>query len=251
MRNLEENYCDFLLLYVAGDGTDTERMKFERHLSTCSSCMAELQETAEVWNAIPLLIEETDAPRDLKAEVLGGIFGNDPAKETEESTREFLPVKQFRSRWIQHRIALIGSAAVLILATGYLLFSATGPGEKKQITTAAVLPPSQVLKTYTLNAVDSSMPTASGTAWVLQGEEKNQVVVQLKGLSKTNGNEAYQVWLIHDGKRYNCGTLLADADGTGVLTYLIKKESVFDAIGVTLEPDAKGTQPRGKKVLGT
>lgn len=251
MRNPEENYCDFLLLYVAGDGTETERIAFERHLPTCSSCMAELQETAEVWNAIPFLMEETDAPRDLKAEVMGGIFGSDTAKETEESSREFLPVKQLRPRWIQYRIALIGSAAALIFAAGYLLWSSVGPGQKKEITTAAVLPPSQVLKTYTLNAVDSSMPTAAGTAWVLQGEEKNQIVVQLKGLSKTNGDEAYQVWLIHGNKRYNCGTLLVDGNGTGVLTYLIMKEATFEAIGVTLEPDANGTYPRGKKVLGT
>ena len=53
-------------------------------------------------------------------------------------------------------------------------------------------------------------------------------------------------------KRYNCGTVNVDEDGNGVLTYNISaKYSGFDAVGVTLEPDANSDIPRGKKVLGT
>jgi hypothetical protein len=43
-----------------------------------------------------------------------------------------------------------------------------------------------------------------------------------------------------------------DDQGNGVLTYNISAKYIgFDAVGVTLEPDANGDQPRGKKVLGT
>ncbi|MEB3100594.1 anti-sigma factor [Ferviditalea candida] len=70
--------------------------------------------------------------------------------------------------------------------------------------------------------------------------------------SLIKGDEAYQVWLIKDGIRHNAGTLRADHQGNGVLTYRLNgDDKAFDAIGITLEPDSHGTRPRGKKVLGT
>lgn len=240
MRNHEETICDDLLLYAAGDGTQAERIEFEHHLATCAACRAELADLKEVWEAMPLLADPTDVLDDLKAEVMRGIFGG--------GEEESAPIVPKRRTGI---VSIAAVAAVLLLASGYALWSA-GSGKDEYVSgISTVQTPMQVLKTYKLNAVDRTMPAAAGTVWLLGGEEKNQVVVHLQGLSMTSGDEAYQVWLIHDGERYNCGTLLVDGQGTGVLTYSIKKEAAFEAIGVTLEPDAKGTQPRGKKVLGS
>lgn len=234
MNNGQPNHCDFLLQYAVGEGTREERQSFERHLSSCTSCRTELDELKEIWESMPLLTEETEVPSDLKNEVMGHIFGETSMK----------PTRKWRARSV-----VAGAAAVLLLAVGVTLWSVND--KKQTAVTVNFQPPTNVLHTYALNSADAAMPSAKGTAWVVQGEEKNQVIVHLQGLEKSNGDEVYQVWLIHDGKRYNCGTLKANDQGLGMLAYSIKKETTFEAIGVTLEPDANGTQPRGKKVLGS
>jgi hypothetical protein len=137
------------------------------------------------------------------------------------------------------------------------LWSHTFIQKPTNLTGGALNQPAEVLKTFELKPVDDSMPLAKGTAWVLKHGDTNNVVVNLTGLKKTRGDWTYQVWLIRTAsdntkKRYNCGTMNVDDSGNGVLTYPISAKNIgFDAVGVTLEADAKGTQPRGKKVLGT
>ncbi|GIP40813.1 hypothetical protein J31TS4_40930 [Paenibacillus sp. J31TS4] len=239
MRNHEETICDDLLLYAAGEGTQADRIEFERHLSTCPACRAELANLREVWEAMPLLADQTDVPDDMKSDVMSGIFGR------EADGPVLIPPKRRTGLF-----SIVAAAVVLLLASGYALWSAGSGKDEYAFDANTVQTPMQVLQTYKLNAVDRAVP-AAGTVWLLEGKENNQVVVHLQGLPMTSGDEAYQVWLIHNGERYNCGTLLVDGQGTGVLTYPIKKEAAFEAVGVTLEPDSKGTQPRGKKVLGS
>lgn len=109
--------------------------------------------------------------------------------------------------------------------------------------------PAEIMHTFQLKSVESTMPTASGTAWVLQNGDVHNVVINLQGLQETKGDTAYQVWFNRNGKRYNCGTLRVDEKGTGVLTYSIPvkgKDFQIDSFGVTLEPDSNGLTPRGR-----
>ena len=70
----------------------------------------------------------------------------------------------------------------------------------------------------------------------------------LFGAAETQGDEAYQVWLIKDGQRSSAGTFrVSDTSrGIGLLAMPIQGGKLdFDAIGITLEPDEHGSQPRG------
>ncbi|CAG7644465.1 anti-sigma factor domain-containing protein [Paenibacillus allorhizosphaerae] len=112
--------------------------------------------------------------------------------------------------------------------------------------------PAHVLGAYNLKPFDPAMPAARGQAWLMKQGGTMQLVLQASGLPELQGEQAYQVWLVKNGDRVNGGTFRVDAQGNGVLTYKIDEaERSFDTIGITLEPDPKGTKPRGKKVLGT
>jgi anti-sigma-K factor RskA len=108
------------------------------------------------------------------------------------------------------------------------------------------------VNSYLLQATNNATSLSKGSAWMYEQGGKKTLVLHLQGLSATQGTEAYQVWLIHDGKRQSAGVFRVDSQGTGVLAYEMQDPSLpFEAIGITLEPDPHGTQPRGKKVLGT
>jgi hypothetical protein len=122
--------------------------------------------------------------------------------------------------------------------------------EVTELREQAKIPP-EVIQVYTLKTASPAIDSSKGQAMLYKQGDKKQLVFQLQGLSKTKGTEAYQVWLIDDGNRKSAGTFHVDEQGNGFLTYQMQEEISFDAIGISLEPDANGTQPRGKKVLGT
>ncbi|WNR45934.1 anti-sigma factor [Paenibacillus roseipurpureus] len=234
MKELEPVDCSYLINYLTGECTEWERASFERHLRTCDSCREELPELQSVWLSLPFQMEEVEVPSDLKSQVMNAI-----AKEPRRKRRSFT--------WMYGLTAVIILGIVVGTVWNYNPFTST-----KETTQESVDLPAEVVNTFELTSADTAMPSASGTAWVVKHGDMNKVVVNLSGLKETQGDWTYQVWLNHNGKKYNCGTLHVDKKGVGVLAYDVNvKELKIDSIGVTLEPDPNGTQPRGKKVLGS
>lgn len=243
---------DELVSYAIGECTEKEKRLINDHLASCPSCRQEVNELREAWALIPFQIpypaENVDVPADLKAEVMEAIF------ESKEK-----PVPAYVLSWKQriathlkawmptpHRFVMAGMAIALV---GVLWNNLQ---LRQQLATYDSFQPAQVVQSYTLQAPPNAYALAKGTAWMYEQGNKKKLILHLQGLSPTQGSEAYQVWLIHDGKRQNAGVFLVDHQGTGVLTYELQDPGqTFEGIGITLEPDAEGTQPRGKKVLGT
>jgi hypothetical protein len=145
-------------------------------------------------------------------------------------------------------------AAIIVGLIIGALWNGTLSTKPAKLAVAPLNQPVEVIRSFDLKSADAANPSATGTAWLVQQGSTNNVVVNLKGLKKTQGDWTYQVWLIRkdSNKRYNCGTLNVDDKGEGVLTYYINPKYIgFDAVGVTLEADPNGDQPRGKKMLGS
>jgi hypothetical protein len=255
MQEHETKECQDIMSYITGECSEFERAAFERHLRTCTACREEVRELRIIWEALPYEMEELDAPFDLKDEVLQAVYAHpmpnlntqsnsDAAPQTKSQPKRVL-LFTWRYNWIA---AIIVGVVIGALWNGTL---------SKKPAAVAILPlnqPVEVIRSFDLKSADNANPSASGTAWVVKQGSTNNVVVNLKGLKKTNGDWTYQVWLIRkdSNKRFNCGTLNVDDKGDGVLTYYINpKYAGFDAVGVTLEADPNGDQPRGKKVLGS
>lgn len=245
MHHRQINPCEHLLDYLSETGSPEERLSFGQHLESCPSCRRELEELKEVWSCMPLDMEEAPVPADLKDQVMGHIFGAEAVQSAPKGRRS-------TKRWFYSgTVAAAAACGILLFSLGPINFpfgSAGGPAGL-----AVVKPvPAQVLRTMALRPTDTAKPNCGGTVYHTRKDSVEEVVVQLHGLTPNEGKEAYQVWLIHQGVRHNGGTLVVNDRGEGVLVYRMKEgDPPFEAVGVTLEPDALGTEPRGRKVLGS
>lgn len=231
-----------LVSYFIGEASEVEMISMEMHLLTCSSCSKDIQEMQEAWSMLPYEIDDVDVPVDLKDEVMNAIFSS-------ENTQPMLKSKDKSKKLIRPLYGL-AAAVLLISFSGVIWNNLNLRNEVTELREQAKIPP-EVIQVYTLKTASPAIDSTKGQAMLYKQGDKKQLVFQLQGLSKTKGTEAYQVWLIDDGNRKSAGTFHVDEQGNGFLTYQMQEEISFDAIGISLEPDANGTQPRGKKVLGT
>lgn len=247
MNEPQFNPCERVIEYVTGDLAGAEKKLFEQHLPACEECLRELSDIREVWRLLPYAAEEAEPPATLKSDVMNAIFGP-PAETVKPVARRevMLPRKsRARSKWI---VAL----AVAFVA-GILIGRMPELTARQATGTQTYAVPSQVEQMYSLRSMDVSNPEANGKAWVATHGDESNLVMCFYHMPKNEGKQTYQVWLLHNGERSNAGTFNVDAQGNGVLTFRAKKGELpaFESIGITLEPDPNGNEPRGKKVLGT
>lgn len=238
----DDNVCERLFSYFLGEMTDEEQRAFHAHLSDCPACREELRELGQVWDALPHTMEQLELPERLKSEVLGPLLKDQAQSKPVSATK---PGKR--------RYRLYAAAVILALALGFAGMAEVSDWRNRSLTHSDNLHlPAEVLERYSLKPFDPAVPAASGQVWLTAKGGSMELVLQTSGLPALKGEQAYQVWLVKNGDRLNCGTFRVDSQGNGVLTYKIEEEErQFDAIGITLEPDSGGSKPRGKKVLGT
>lgn len=88
---------------------------------------------------------------------------------------------------------------------------------------------------------------AQGLATIVIDAKGTHLLVQADNLPKLQGSQAFQVWLIKGNVKQSAGTFLT-RDGTGAMYYTFQPDD-YDTIAITLEPDEKGSQPRGQVIL--
>jgi len=248
---MSQDSCDTLLPYFLKELSAKEAEAFEAHLAHCADCREQLQELRQVWQALPYEMEEAELPDELKTQMFSRIQ-EELALEAEEEQPIPLPHQSVNApqRLSWYRKPLLTAAAVLAAVIGAAVWMNAKPVSGPA--SAVVEPPASAKAQFVLKAYDPSMPSAGGTAWIEQKGGTEQLVLKMNGLQDVTGEQAYQLWVIKDGKRYNGGTFRTDTGGNAVLTCDLQPvQGTFEALGITLEPDAQGVQPRGKKVLGT
>ncbi|WP_274364607.1 anti-sigma factor [Paenibacillus thermotolerans] len=230
--------CELLIDVVSGQCTPSQREQFTAHLDACPSCSDEYAGLRDIWDHLYLAQEELELPASLKGDVLSSIF--EPGRTRSQSIAR---------RRYSKRLFWIPAAVVLLLITsinGYFFY------ETRQTAPAALNEPAKVIELFRLTASGTGVSfDGYGVACIVERSGKRELIVYSYGLPRTEGDQAYQVWLLRDGIRTNAGTFHVEEDGFGVLTYPLGKSIGFDRLGITLEPDANGSEPRGKKVLGS
>lgn len=250
--------CAQLVPYFLKELSIEDTRAFTDHVSSCPACHSELQAMLQAWQSLPGEMEMIDVPEADREQMWQRIAAQieDPPvpgelekarrKENGKSAGAALTA---RKKWV-----FPAAAAVLCIAigaaAGWGLNSGGIPSSWHKDATSEE--PSFVVEQYVLKAFDSTMTGASGKGWVRQQGQSRQLVLEVNGLQASSGDQAYQLWVIKDGNRFNGGTFRVDEKGSSVMIYdLNVTQGTFEAIGITLEPDGKGMQPRGKKVLGT
>ena len=252
MSNKTTPECELCLDVLSGMCTDEERRAFEHHLPDCEACQKESNDLLDVWGALYANMESKELPVDLKQQVLDAAFA------AEEDLKHKVHLQNRRSKKDRSRVskAIMGMIATLFIAGtiwNVWLYRERNQGPLP-IEQALSVSAAQIKQVVALKPQSDLEADAYGIACIVDNGQSKQFVLYVYGASETSGSEAYQVWLIKDGVRSSAGTFKVSSDnkGVGVLAMPIQSDTLdFDKIGITLEPDDKGNQPRGQKVFGS
>lgn len=185
-----------------------------------------------------------------------GAADKDPSPSQTEQRTVALQA-QLRKRWVAR--VMTGVAASFVILSGFLLQQVnqlsnetadlTSQLEQLQQQIAASDSPaaaSQVNGVVSLKPAEAGI-VAEGRATISVDSKGMHLIVQVEQLPKLQGDEAFQVWLLKDGKPVNAGTFLPN-EGVGALYFTFNPDD-YDQIAITQEPDANGVEPRGSMVL--
>lgn len=227
---------DEAITYSLGQMTAEERLAFQAHLATCAACRLKLDEIADTIDLLPLATPPVAPPPDLRAKVMNRV-----AQETAGMEHRADPV---RRRTLPIWAAAAAVAALLLGSYSLLRI------QELQQRLAALQSAAPVERAVSLTGTELA-PGANGRVVVAHGVNSTHIALEAHSLPPLQPGEAYQLWLIKDGKRISGGVFVVDGTGTGGVATWLPGSVEFDALGVTREPDALGLQPRGTKVLGS
>jgi hypothetical protein len=246
------NPCEWAHSYFLKELTPEQQLQFEQHLSACDACQQELKELELVWEKLPYTMNVIEPPTGMKSETMNAVFEGSSSAEPKDVEEAVADIRAHTSAAIYpgfRNWGLLTAAGVVLLLGAYLLGDLHGRNEVFEGSNSSQASWTAQKKVM-LTPSDSVVSGAVGNVWLLQKKEGVQVVLQVSGLPRTQGDESYQMWMTNAGKRWSCGTFKVDQDGAGILLYMMKIDAKFDSIGVTLEPDAAGKQPRGRNIFG-
>jgi hypothetical protein len=248
------NQCEWLPAYFLKELTPPQREQFEQHLEQCRSCQDELKELEGLWEELPFTMEPIEPPLGMKAEIMDAVFETHFSAEPESVEEAMADIRAHTSASVYpgfRNWGLLSAAVVILLLGAYLLGDLHGKRDASDAPQISPQSPWNMQKTVALKPVDPALSSSTGNVWFMQQGDSVQVILQAKGLPPTQGSESYQMWMTSGDKKWSCGTFQVGKDGSGILLYTLKNGAVqYDSLGVTLEPDAAGKQPRGRKVLG-
>jgi len=241
--------------YVVDALEPAERGEFERHLTTCDICRAEIAELSEAAAMLSLLTEEAPPP-DLWARTVAQtrtIRQLPPLEDVPApgSRVDELAVRRARrtatvSRWIA-----AAAAVVALAAGGGFVYSQQQLGDVRadRATTLQQLTDTRTQQDATqrlLSAGDLKTArapvTGGGTATVLSSAKDGQMLFVAAGLPTLAASKTYQLWLIDgSGKPVSAGTFGA---GASIVEQLVTGDLGSTAIvGLTVEPSGGSKAP--------
>jgi anti-sigma factor RsiW len=196
-----DEYIDNIGPYVLDALPELEAELFERHLATCESCRAEVEELRPVTHALARSVPQVEPPPELKQSLMRVVNGEaDPVESARTEPRERRRRALSWPRNLQPRLALGGALAVL--AIGVVIGVAA---EKSSDGTGA--------RTLAAQIDRRAMPRGSATLAV--GSKDRTATIRLKNAPRPPSGRVYQLW-VQRGKTIERGpTFTVDASGNG------------------------------------
>ncbi|MDO7906684.1 anti-sigma factor [Paenibacillus sp. JX-17] len=267
-------------LYVLDALDGDEKEEFEKLLEQSEEARRLVAELREVTELLPFAAEEASPPAGMKGRVLGSILGERTELQSSSVTEAPLPVQMPAAqhqpapagetartvpvsrgsrgwRWLSAGLAaaaiLLGVYTVqLNERVGNLQEQADAAARQAAGLESRLAAAQQPAGTARMGEAVKLSPAAEdvvaqGLATIVIDSKGTHLVVQAENLPKLQGTEAYQVWLIKGDAKQSAGTFESN-QGSGALYYTFEPNG-YDTVAITLEPDDKGTQPRGKLIL--
>lgn len=209
--------------YAVDAVDEFERAQFERHLSDCATCRAEVDSLREAAS----LIAETSAvtaPDSLRSSVLAGIQTVRPLPPVIVAAAE-------AGRSTRRRFPALVAAAVALIAIGGAGATAWHPWSNDQQATG-------IYQAADAQSFESPLPDG-GSLEVTRSKSLNQAVLSTHGLPDLSEGETYALWFVHDDTYTKAGSI--DGDARSIL--LDGNARSATAVGITVEKSEDVTEP--------
>jgi anti-sigma-K factor RskA len=216
---------------------ETATARVSAHLAHCAHCREEWLSYRETVGLLSAAISPAQPPERVKRSMLNAIAQVKTAQPSRENW-----ASKFR-HLLAHPTplgSLAGMAIIVLLVINNLVLW--------QRSTLPLSPARAGYGTVPLLANDPSSDASGMVVYTLDGDSGFLVVNHLHHLPS---GQAYQLWLIEDGKRTSGGVFSVDENGYWVMQ--VKSPQLltgYDSFGITIEPAGGSPGPTGPKVLG-
>jgi anti-sigma factor RsiW len=207
-----------------------ERRRYERHLTGCGACRAELRGFREVSGRLATAAA-ADAVPALRDRVLTAVAG------AEQPSAALVAIRRPR-RWRTAALGAVAATAVVAAAVGSVVAANTHDrltaSQHQQREIAAVLsaPDCKILH---------ARLTTGGTATVVMSPHMRALVVTAAGVRPAPTGQRYQLWLMRVSGDVRVGTL--PPSGGGPVMVFAGGEPAGQRLGISLEHDPRPNRP--------
>ncbi|MFK5633894.1 anti-sigma factor domain-containing protein [Ornithinimicrobium sp. LYQ103] len=241
----DDQVHDLAAAYAVDAVDETERARFEAHLSTCPDCTAVVQELREA--AVELSTDlEVAPPADLRGRVLAAVAADAAAGRATEGTAhtvhtggDVVPLRASRrpahrdagrparpARWLA-----AAAAAAVVVVGGWGVTQVLGADPAERIVAAS-------------DAREYSARTDVGTVEVISSADRDAAVLRLPSdVDPPPEGSVYQAWFVGaDGSARSAGVLTVEVLDEGDVVLEGTPEGAA-AVGLTVEPAGGSQQP--------
>ena len=227
---------DLLAPVALGAADPTEIARVEAHASRCALCREELENLrAGVAMLAVDVPQEEPSPR-LKASLMSTVRAEaaERAAAAEEASPPSRTPVPAASGWSWRRLLTPGPAIAIACSLVVLLVGLT------VIVQGGSDTPSQDVASVSVTGT-SDAPGVTGRMVYVSHE--GTAIVNLSNLPPLSPGEAYQLWVLRDGKANSAGLFenTGPSEARGVAMGLVKG----DALAVTAQPRTNQTTPQG------
>ncbi|MGH3509032.1 MAG: anti-sigma factor domain-containing protein [Nocardioidaceae bacterium] len=216
---------------------DLERAHFQRHLSECAECRAEVasfRETAALLTAV----EENTAPESLRAGVLAGIAKVRPLPPDGPAVAR----ARAAGRHVVARRTLptlvAAAVAVLLLAAGAVAWHPWNTG------TASLA--DRVLHAPDAVRITEKLPGGNGELTLVRSVSLKRAVMIGEHVPEPEPGTTYQLWLDQPGAGMVSAGLMPDSTEPTVLT---GDAATATAVAMTVEPGTGSAHPTSQPLV--
>ena len=263
--------------FLRQEETEEVQATMLKHLNLCADCRQRLVELEEILEEMPRGLRLVQPPGSLRERTLSTAFrlrspfdalheeqvGQEtawPIEQIQEPEREESPstvsLGSMSTRRTPTRRSFSLRFGRLFALTSVALFAVASVlsvqllQAKRQVTELTTRLANVEVNSFALKPTGLAQ-RAVGKAILERKGERLNVYLLLDGTKPTQGNQVYHVWLWNHGNRISAGVFTVGSSGQAVFKSSVTGTwSGLSGIGITLEPNASTTTPKGPKVFG-
>lgn len=259
---MNEKIEELLTFYALGAVTDSERRQVEDYVASNPDARSRLEEMMQTAAALPFDAAPVQPSDELKRKLMDRVHA--------DAQKRFAPPTQ-TSSWSRFIDSILPSAGNLLpqavaalslfiaLAVGAWGLSLRNEIARLQAQTALLQKElaQQQLVLAQLASPDSQTFAISGTdhqpsahGQLIADSKSDSAVLVVSGLQQLEPGNIYEFWLIKGDKPIAAGLFDVDHEGKAILQVSSNiTPGLYDAIGVSIEPEGGSAQPTGDIVM--